>query len=80
MTPLQTLRKHVTGKIESGLSVAIVGIPARPRYELLDDMELVVATADRLQDLAYAAALEHNRRAMVYDTATGKTCDVPEKE
>ena len=57
-----------------------MGIPARPRYELLDDMELVVATADRLQDLAYAAALEHNRRAMVYDTATGKTCDVPEKE
>ena len=28
MTPLQTLRKHVTGKIESGLAVAIVGIPS----------------------------------------------------
>jgi hypothetical protein len=26
MTPLQTLRKHVTGKIESGEAVAIVGI------------------------------------------------------
>lgn len=28
MTPLQALRKHVTGKIESGLAVAIVGIPS----------------------------------------------------
>jgi hypothetical protein len=80
MTPLQTLRKHVTGKIERGEAVAIVGIPAKPRYELLDDMECVVATADRLQDLAYASALQHNRRPMVYDTVTGKTCAVPEIE
>jgi len=80
MTPLQTLRKHVTGKIESGKAVAILGIPAKPRYELLDDMECVVATADRLQDLAYATALQHNRRPMVYDTVTGKTCAVPEIE
>ena len=80
MTPLQTLRKHVTGKIESGHAIAIVGIPAKPRYELLDDMEIVVATADRLQDLAYASALQHNRRPMVYDTVTRKTCAVPEKE
>jgi hypothetical protein len=80
MTPLQTLRKHVTGKIESGHAIAIVGIPAKPRYELLDDMECVVATADRLQDLAYATALQYNRRPMVYDTITGKTCAVPEIE
>ena len=80
MTPLQTLRKHVTGKIESGEAVAILGIPAKPRYELLDDMECVVATADRLQDLAYASALQHSRRPMVYDTVTGKFCAVPEVE
>ena len=54
--------------------------PAKPRYELLDDMECVVATADRLQDLAYATALQYNRRPMVYDTVTGKTCAVPEIE
>jgi hypothetical protein len=28
MTPLETLRKHVTGKIESGQATAIVEIPA----------------------------------------------------
>jgi hypothetical protein len=65
---------------EEQAALAILGIPAKPRYELLDDMECVVATADRLQDLAYASALQHNRRPMVYDTVTGKTCAVPEIE
>jgi hypothetical protein len=73
-------KNYPASKIESGEAVAILGIPAKPRYELLDDMECVVATADRLQDLAYASALQHNRRPMVYDTVTGKTCAVPEIE
>ena len=29
MTPLETLRKHVTGKIESGQATAIVEMPAK---------------------------------------------------
>jgi hypothetical protein len=47
----------------------------KQRYELLDDMECVVATADRLQDLAYAVALEHCRRPLFYDTVL--SCFVP---
>ena len=35
MTPLQTLRKHVTGKIESGQAVAIVGIPSSDTMQAL---------------------------------------------
>jgi len=50
------------------------------RYELLDDMECVVATADRLQDLAYAEALEHNRRPLFYDTFLGRCVPAPERE
>jgi len=76
MKPLQTLKKHVTGRIESGQAVAIVEIPVKKqRYELLDDMECVVATADRLQDLAYAMALEHCRRPLFFDTVL--CCCVP---
>jgi hypothetical protein len=50
------------------------------RYELLDDMECVVATADNLQDLAYAEALEQNRRPLFYDTVLGRFVPAPDKE
>ena len=52
----------------------------KPRYELLDDMECVVATADRLQDLAYAQALDGLRRPLFFDTKLGRCVEAPEKE
>ena len=52
----------------------------KPRYELLDDMECVVATADRLQDLAYAQALDGLRRPLFLDTKLGRCVEAPEKE
>ena len=50
------------------------------RYQLLDDMECVVATADNLQDLAYSEALEQNRRPLFYDTVLWRFVPAPEKE
>jgi hypothetical protein len=56
-------------------------ITLRPyRYQLLDDTECVVATADRLSDLAYAEALEYCRRPLFYDTKLKKCVPAPEKE
>ena len=52
----------------------------KPRYELLDDMECVVATADSLQDLAYAQALDGLRRPLYFDTKLGRCVEAPEKE
>ena len=52
----------------------------KPRYELLDDMECVVATADSLQDLAYAQALDGLRRPLFFDTKLGRCVEAPEKE
>jgi hypothetical protein len=52
----------------------------KQRYELLDDMECVVATADSLHDLAYAEALEQNRRPLFYDTVLGRFVPAPERE
>ncbi len=52
----------------------------KQRYELLDDMECVVATADSLQDLAYAEALEQNSRPLFFDTVLGRCVPAPEKE
>jgi hypothetical protein len=62
-------------------TVKLAGITLTPyRYELLDDTECVVATADRLQDLAYAQALEYCVRPLFYDTKTRKCVPAPEKE
>ena len=52
----------------------------KPRYELLDDMECVVATADRLQDLACAQALNDLRRPLFFDTKLGRCVEAPQKE
>jgi len=52
----------------------------KPRYELLDDMECVVATAERLQDLAYAQALDGCRRPLFHDTKLGRCVEAPQKE
>ena len=52
----------------------------KPRYELLDDMECVVATADRLQDLAYAKALDGLRRPLFFDNKLGRCIEAPQKE
>ena len=42
----------------------------KPRYEILDDMETVVATADSFDDALHAA--DKYRPAMVYRTDSGK--------
>ena len=50
------------------------------RYELLDDMERVAATADSLQDLACAQALDHIRHPLFFDTKLGRCIAPPQKE
>lgn len=44
--------------------------PHTPIYEILDSMEITVATADSFDDAMYAA--EKHRPAMVYNTSTRK--------
>lgn len=52
----------------------------KPRYELLDDMECVVATSETLQDLAYAQVLDGLRRPLFFDNKLGRCVEAPEKE
>ena len=48
---------------------------AKPRFEILDDMEIVIATADSWSDAVYAAVKaksKGNRRVLIYDNRTGR--------
>jgi len=51
----------------------------KQRFELLDDMECVVATADHLPDLAYSEALVSIHRPLFYDNSLERCVPAPKQ-
>ena len=74
--PLNTLRKHVTGKIESGQAIAIESMPIPERYFIYDydeegEFDLVEVSQERFDEEEGEISIE---RHSVWQNGVDQIC------